>query len=301
MKTIYRRPVQSLIPPYKENGALQLVAATGVTFIMFHFVRIAMLLMEMEKDFVFNAMYPNIGLSDKATFLNKFWTIFTYGLAHHGFWDWITNVIWMYCFASVLQNLAGYKQVIPLFVYALVVGGGFYIGSEFLAPNIFDKPHVYFLGAQAGVISLGFAAFVLMPSYRLHITPGFSIPLTLVLGIYVLLDIIVYVPGQMNVLMLCLGGAATGSVFALLLRNGYKPGEWIYKAMDKLEYLASPDEEALADKRSRKRMEVLRTMYEPKKGVSQNRIDEILDKINEHGYHSLSKEEKETLIRAGKE
>ena len=42
-------------------------------------------------------------------------------------------------------------------------------------------------------------------------------------------------------------------------------------------------------------------MYEAKHGITQSRIDEILDKINQKGYNSLSKEEKEALLRAGKD
>jgi hypothetical protein len=42
-------------------------------------------------------------------------------------------------------------------------------------------------------------------------------------------------------------------------------------------------------------------MYEPKNGISQQRIDDILDKINLRGYNALSKEEKDVLQRAGKE
>ena len=36
------------------------------------------------------------------------------------------------------------------------------------------------------------------------------------------------------------------------------------------------------------------------KSVNQEKIDEILDKISQSGYASLTKEEKELLFRAGK-
>jgi hypothetical protein len=48
-------------------------------------------------------------------------------------------------------------------------------------------------------------------------------------------------------------------------------------------------------------MDILRQMYEPKKGISQQHIDDILDKINAQGYHSLSKAEKDILLRASKD
>lgn len=301
MKTVYRRASQSLIPPYSENGGLQLIIATGVTFIAFHFARIIMLIAGTDKAEVFQLMFPNFGMSSLELFQHKWWTIFTYGWVHHGFLDWVANMIWAYTFASVLQSLAGHRQVIPLFVYALLVGGVFFMGSQYLDASLFKARGNYFFGAHAGVIAIGFAAFVMAPSYRLHFTPTFSVPLALVLGIYVLLDILVFLPNQGNSLMLCAGGMLTGSLFGFALRRGYRPAGWIYDFFDKMEEMATPNEAALSRKKNRKRVEVLRTMYEPKRGISQERIDDILDKINEHGYQTLSREEKDILFRASKD
>ncbi len=301
MRTLYRKTSQSFIPPYSENGALQLIVASGVTFIAFHFWRIIMLIAGKEKEYVVEAMFPNFSLTSLALFQHKFWTILTYGWVHHGFMEWLSNMIWLYCFAAVLQRLAGYRQVIPLFLYALLAGGVFFLGSQFLQPGIFRPRNEYFFGAQAGVMALGFAAFTLVPSYRLQFTPSFSIPLALILGIYVLLDLIVLLPGQGNAMMLCLGGAVTGMLYGLALRNNREPAAWIYRTIDNVQRLATPDEEALYAKKGRKRVDVLRTMYEPKTGISQERIDELLDKINDKGYHSLTREEKDILFRAGKD
>lgn len=302
MKTAYRKSAPPLIPPYNENGALQLIVASGTTFIMFHFVRIVMLIMGKEKQDVFNAMFPNIGLSNLEVYRHKVWTILTYGWVHQGFFDWFTNMIWLYCFASVFQTLAGYKQVIPLFVYAILVGGGVYVGVQLFNIQMFHPGATYYLGSQAGIFAIGFAALTLAPGYRLYLGSSFSVPLVLVLAIFTVLNFVVYIPdGQINAVALCAGGAFTGFVFGRLLKSGYRPAEWIYDLFGKMQTMATPDEHKLAEKKSKKRIEILRTMYEPKKGISQERIDEILDKINDQGYHSLSREEREILLRAGKD
>ena len=301
MKTAYRRPDQIFIPGYQENGALQLIVASGVSFVLFHFVRIIMLLVEMDKTEVFDYMFPNIGLSTLAALTEKFWTVFTYGWVHHGFFDWFTNMIWLYCFGSVLQNIAGYRQVIPLFFLSLVVGGVFYFAALFAAPDIFSPGNRIFLGAQSGVLALGIAAFTLSPRYKLHISSTFTIPLSLFVGIYVLLDLIVYIPDQLYVLALCLGGALTGFGYAHLIKSGFRPGEKVYSGLGRIQTVATPNEASLQERKSAKRMEVLRGMYEPKTGIPQQRIDDILDKINEAGFHALTREEKEILLRASKD
>ena len=93
MKTIRNPEKQFFIPRYEENAALQLVAFTGVTFIMFHFARVIMLVMGYDKDLVAGWVYPNIGLSTVEVFKHKWWTLLSYGLTHQGFWDWFTNMV----------------------------------------------------------------------------------------------------------------------------------------------------------------------------------------------------------------
>ncbi len=301
MKSVYRKSARPSIPGYHENGALQLIVMSGTTFIAFHFVRVVMLIVGMQKTEVFNALFPNIGLSTIPVFKQKFWTIITYGWVHHGFFDWFTNMIWLYCFGSVLQALAGYRQLIPLFTYALIIGGCFYIGSEWMSHDTFGSPGVYFMGANAGIMALAIASLALNPRHRMHFSATFSVPLVLIVGIYVLLNILVYIPKQLNAMMLCLGGGLTGWGFTALLKAGLRPGEWVYDLWSNLEKMATPDDVALGEKKSNKRMEILRHMYEPKKGITQQRIDEILDKINDRGYHTLSGEEKDILLRASKD
>jgi membrane associated rhomboid family serine protease len=301
MKTISQKSSHPFIPSYSENGALQLIIVSSVTFIIFHFTRVVMLILEMDKNEVYDILYSNIGISTLKTFVNKPWTLLTYGWIHRGFFDWFTNMVWVYCFGGILQSIAGYKQVIPLFFYSLIIGGLFYLGGEYLPFLQQGINNSEFVGAQAGVLALGIASLVLSPHYKLTISPNFSIPLILIIGIYLLLDLIVYIPDQLSALILCFGGALTGLLYAALVRNNYRPGEWIYDVLGRFQRLTTPDEAALSEKRGRKRKEVLRQMYEPKKGITQQKIDEILDKINENGYHSLSKEEKDILLRAGKD
>lgn len=298
--SVHSRSSQSRIPGYSENGALQLIVASGVPFVMFHFTRIVLFYCGFTKEEVFNLMFPKVGLSTLVMFQHKWWTPLTYGWIHHGFFDWFTNAIWLYCFGAILQMITSYKQVIPLFIYGLIAGGLFYYGCQYFPYHGFEVPaDHYFLGAQAGVMALAIATLTFAPKYSVHIAPGFTIPLVLIVAIYIVLDIVAYLPGNLNVIVLCSGGAITGFIYALLLKNNFRPGEWVYDILDKLQKMTTPAE--FPEKKSGKRMEILRTMYEPKKGISQMDIDALLDKINETGYHSLTMEEKKRLESASKE
>lgn len=302
MSTMQKQPRHFTIPRYEENAALQLVAFTGVTFIMFHFARVLFLVFGHNKDKVFEMMYPNIGLSTIEVFKHKFWTIFTYGLAHHGFWDWLTNMVWAYCFASLLQALTSYRQVIPLFIYALLGAGIFYFIGQVTAPDFFAlQKGQYILGAYGGISALAVSVLILSPRQRLYLSEGFSIPASLIAVIYFVLTIVSYWENDKAILLLTSGGLLTGALFTLLLKNGYQPATWIYSILNSAEKTLTPKEDTLRKKREdAKRKELLQSYYTPNDEVTQERIDEILDKINEKGYYTLTREEKETLKKAGK-
>lgn len=303
MKTISSTSKSFSIPKYEENAALQLIVITGVTFIMFHFARVLFLVFGHDKNEVFQMMFPNIGLSTIEMFKHKVWTIFTYGWAHHGFWDWATNIIWAYSFAAILQNIAGYRQVIPLFFYGLLAGAITYFVAQLLFPNVFIPYEGQFImGAYGGITALAFTALLLNPKQSLHLSDNFSIPLYLILSVYIVLTVVAYVSVAKGILALSFGGALMGTAFAFLLKKGYQPATWIYDTLNRMEQTVTPKEDAIRKKRElAKRKEILQTFYTPTQDITQERLDEILDKINEKGYYSLSREEKDTLKRAGNE
>jgi membrane associated rhomboid family serine protease len=299
MQTGQKRAYQ-LIPPYGENAALQLVAASGTTLIIYHFTRVMMMIMGTSEAETLSSLVPAVSLSDIDGISARWWTLFSYGWVHTEFWGWITNMIWCYCFGAVLQSLAGFRQVIPLYVYGLTVGGLFYWLAQLLPVDVLRSDHLYFAGAHAGIMSLAFAALTLVPGYKVTIAPGFRIPLFILVILYVLLSCIVFVPGRFLVIVLCLGGALTGVLYAMLLKNGFQPGAWVYSLFSRLSTIAAPDEQKPAFSRHSKRDEVLRSNYKPRHGISQKAIDDILDKINSRGYDALTAEEKDILLKAGK-
>ncbi|HXS37163.1 MAG TPA: rhomboid family intramembrane serine protease [Flavipsychrobacter sp.] len=294
-----RRPVSSFIPGYNKNAVIQLIIVSGVCFVIYQLLSLVMLVVGSGKD-GFNAMIvPNVSLPALVAFKAKFWTLLTYGWIHHGFWELLSNMLWLYCFGSVVQSLVGYKQVIPLYFYSLIVGGVFYLLSQFIPGNNFQAQSFY-IGGYAGLVGLAVAAITVAPDYRYFLGPSLSLPIILVISIFGVL-MILYTGMNMPRLFLLIGGGFTGFVYIKALQSGRRPGEWIYDLFDRVESIVTPNDHNIWLKHDKKRSQVLKKMYEPKQGISQKRIDDILDKINLHGYNSLTAEEKDILLRASKE
>jgi membrane associated rhomboid family serine protease len=301
MNTGKKRSALSYIPGFSDNAVLRLIIFLSVAYVILWLTWGVIMLVYRDGNNFSQYFIPAIALPKLAELKNHWWTFLTYGIFNfpNGFWELISNMLWLYCFGSVVQMLVGPKQVAPLFFYSLVAGSVFYFLAQLL-PGELGKCPPYILGPRAGLMGLAAAAVTLTPNYRFYLTETFRIHILVVAGVFTLLMIVstgYYLP----VIILVAGGGLMGFGYIRLLKSGYRPAEWIYSLARKTENLVTPDENAAWKKNSKKRNDILNKMYEPKHGITQKRIDDILDKINQKGYNALSSEEKDTLMRAGKE
>jgi membrane associated rhomboid family serine protease len=298
MPTNKKRSALSYIPGYSNNAVLQLIIASALLYIMLSISWAIVMLVYGDAANFNNYFIPNIAVPHLAVFRHKWWTIFTYGWLQYpnGFFELLSNMLWLYCFGSVVQMLLGHKQVIPLFAYSLVMGGIVYLGAQYL-PGELGKCPPLILGPRAGLVGMATAAFTLTPKYRFYINDHFSIPMGVVAGIFAVLMVFstgFYIP----MLLMIVGGGLAGFVYVKLLQTGYRPGAWMYDLPARMENIVTPNENVIRRARSNKRNEVM-SQVDTKQSISQKRVDDILDKINQKGYNSLTSEEKELLMRAG--
>jgi membrane associated rhomboid family serine protease len=298
MNTLDRRTTSSRIPGYSQNAVLQLIVASGVGYVAVLAVSVTLVVFGKERHVADSLVMPFVALPAASDFLHHPWTILTYGWAHSSFWQWLTNMIWLYTFGSVMQNLLGFREVIPTYLYGLTLGALAYLGVQ-LIPGI--AAPLPLMTAQAGVMALAAASITMAPKYRFYFGEHFSIPMLVVAGLYFALNLLVYAH-SIPMLVLSLGGLLTGYLVVTLLRNGYRPGAWMYDLMGTINDSVSPDERKLNKIRQQRRQQTIPlTRKQADREVSQNRVDEILDKINQYGVQSLTQEEKDVLQRAAKE
>lgn len=297
--TTQKRSFFSYIPGYHKNAILQVIIVFGTAYVAFHFIEAIMLMIGMSEDRFVSDIMAYVAMPAMPLLKGRLWTLLTYGLVDVGFWKLVTNLIWLYTFGNLVQTMVGYKQVWPLFLYSILAGGVVYQLSQLIPGNAFVGIY-YVYGCQAGIMGMAAAALTITPGYRFYLGDRFSIPIAVVAGIFALL-MLLNTQMHLSLILLLAGGGLTGFGYIKMLQKGYRPGAWMYNLMNLIESTVTPNEHTAWKKNSKKRADVLRKMYEPKQGITQKNIDEILDKINQRGYNSLTKEEKETLFRAGKD
>jgi membrane associated rhomboid family serine protease len=277
------------IAQYNRNAVVQLIAASGVGFVGVHLLWITMIVYAVPEARATELTLRHVGMPGLDLLRERWWTVFTYAWCHRGFWEWLSNMLWLYCFGNVVQMLVGYKQIIPLFLYSVLAGGLAYAGVQLL-PGMALPSGTLYLGGQAGIMAMMVAAITLSPKYRFYLTDHFSIPLLLVAGIFSVLMVLSNMHSIPALVLLAAGGL-TGLAYVRLLQAGYRPGGWVYKLTGRMGSSFTPPSD-------RRQAPGPRTYSHNTRDNSQQVIDRILDKINEKGYESLSREEKDILRKA---
>lgn len=298
MKTEFTRRKESLLSNYSRNALMQLVVILSIGFILLHAVNIIILVLSDEPKTVFrNTVLPQVALQSWEVFMHRPWILVTYLLGHVSFWNLLSNLMWMYCFGSVIQNLVGYKEMIPLYMIAsLIAGGAFLVVSAFWPA----MQGVLYLGALPGIMAFAIGAITLAPGFRFHIGENLAIPLWLLLAVFLLLNMANFAPNSPGMLVLTGSGALVGFVYIRLLRSGNRPGLWLYNTGNAIQNWVTPKEFNPAHHQKR-RTQTLKQIKQEKEVSAADSVDMLLDKISQKGYDSLTAEEKEILMRASKE
>jgi len=232
------------------------------------------------------------------------WTILTYMFSDVSLFRIISNMLWLWAFGSVLQSLTGNKKLIPVYLYSGFFGAVFFILFGILIPAAPGYTGtLWLLGANPAVMGVALAATMISPGYRFfsHINGG--IPLWLVTIVYAAVDL-----GAVSGLPIAysishVGGALAGFLFVWLLKKNKDAGAWMNKVYNRAINLFTPGKNQNSNAIKEKVFYNTgnRSPYSKTSNITQQRIDEILDKISQKGYHHLTKEEKEILKRASEE
>lgn len=234
--------------------------------------------------------------------LTHFWGIFTYMFLHQSIFHLLFNMLGLYWFGMLVEDLIGKTKVLPLYIYGGLFGGLFFV----LAYNLFDVLSANYmtafaLGASASVMAFVAAGAVLAPDFEFNLFMIWRVKLKWIALAYIVLDVINIPNGNAGGHIAHIGGALFGFIYIKMLRNGTDLARPFYAVQDFIEKLL---------RKNKAEMHVHRNTSSSNDGSNktsssgkdkQAKLDAILDKINKSSYDSLSKEEKEFLFKMSKE
>jgi len=256
--------------------------------------------------FVFQAFLPALyaqiiywlQLSSLPTdLIYKPWTLVTYAFVHANFLHLLFNLLILNFASRLFLTFFTQKQFFGLYILSAIFAGLVFVGAFFLLG--IPAPLV---GASAAIMAIVFASATYSPMYQLRLLLIGNVKLWHIAAVFLILDLVQLPTTNMGGHVAHLGGAFFGFIYIKLLQNGTDLSLIVTRIVDFFANLFNP-------KKSTPFKKVHRNPVKPQqkttskiitKDKTQQQIDEILDKISQSGYDSLTKEEKEFLFKAGK-
>ena len=289
----------------ENNPLMMLIVINAMVFILLHFIKSIYLLSQLpEESFQRNMLSYFTLPSDPSTFIGRPWTLLTSFFTQMSLFQLLSHLFWLWTFGSILQETTDDRKVFPLFLYGGLVGAlSFLAYSGILSLSGKQLPPSAFFGALTPVMAIAVATTVLAPQYRFFPMIGGGIPLWVLTLVFFIIDFAA-ISTQPSLMVSHASSALFGFLFARNLLNGRDWSHWMNRLFDRISHSFNPDRRRKSKERVRQKVFYETGGREPFKrraNVTQQKVDEILDKINQKGYSRLTDEEKDLLRRAGEE
>ena len=228
------------------------------------------------------------------------WTILSYMFVHTGIIYMLVTMLWLWAFGSIFQSVSENNKTIPLYIYGGIAGAIVFIAVSYLIPSLRDQiAYSTMFGANASIMALAIGATTLAPNYKLFQQLNGGIPLWVLTLVYIIIDMAG--SGGTAHHLAHLGGGLAGYLFILSGKKGYDWSKWMNDVYVWFIDLCSPDKKRKKQVTVREKMFYntgTRKPFDKKPVVTEQRIDQILDKINQKGFDHLTEEEKTILEKA---
>jgi membrane associated rhomboid family serine protease len=226
----------------------------------------------------------------------QIWQLFTYMFMHGDFWHLALNMFALWMFGMDLENDWGSKRFAW---YYFLCGLGAGISNLLISPLFGTSGPT--IGASGAVYGILLAFGMTYPNRPIFVYFLLPLQAKYFVLIYLVLELYNGVTGTMDGIahFAHLGGAAVGF---LILSTGQRflPVQKIWERT-KERFTA---QEHATTRSYRRENEVSDAQYyditDEESRINQQRVDEILDKISQYGYQSLTEEEKRILFEASK-
>lgn len=289
-----------------ENNALTwLVIINCSVFMVLNFIKIVYYVSDIPQEFFQHQILDWFSLPASFDKLgSRPWVVLSYMFSHVDVWQLISSLLWLWGFGYILQDLTGNNKLIPIYIYGGFVGGLFFLLTSNIVPALaHNVEFMQMVGGGSAVMAIAVATTTLAPDYRIFPMINGGIPLWVATVVFVAIDFATIASASGGMAVAHLAGGAMGYFYIRQLRStGKDIGKWMTDFMNWLNDLFNP-EKKYTPKSQKEQLYYNATKPPFKKipNVTQQRVDELLDKINQEGYHMLTDEEKAFLKKASKE
>jgi membrane associated rhomboid family serine protease len=285
------------------NALVLLIIFNIIVYILLSFTKILYLLNNgTEESFVAQVISYISVPAQPAVFATRPWTLLIYMFAHYQILELVSSMLWLWGFGYIFQNLTGNRKLIPVYIYGGLAGSLFFLLAVNLIPSTRENINSVYplLGAGPALMALAVATTVLAPRYKVF--PRLNIPLWPLTIAFILIRVGTVDIGSFGHIISLVAGGLMGYVFVWQLQKGNDWSQWMTDAVNWADDLFRPEKKHIKNPpKSQLFYKSNQKPFEKTPHVTQQRVDDLLDKIHHKGYYSLTEEEKEFLKKASRE
>lgn len=239
--------------------------------------------------------FPNwLAVSSEPTlFLTRPWTLLTYAFFHYGFLHLFFNMMVLNFSSRLFLTFFTQKQYLGLYILSAIFSALCFVLSFYFLHQTSSM-----VGASAAIMALLVATTTYQPLMEIRLLLIGNVKLWHITAVLLLLDLLQIQMNNTGGHIAHLSGAFLGYIYIKLLQNGTD----LSRIVDSILNLFSKKQSTPFRKVhvNPKKPAAKRESKIVIKDKTQQQLDEILDKISQSGYDSLTAEEKEFLFKAGK-
>ncbi|MGK0317663.1 MAG: membrane associated rhomboid family serine protease [Saprospiraceae bacterium] len=237
-------------------------------------------------------------------FLFKPWTMFTHMFVHSGFWHIIWNMLIFYWFGRIVGDLIGDRHMLPIYLLGGIAGGVGVLLSYQIVPQYIGS---YAIGASAAVMALVIVAGIINPDHEIRLLFLGIVKIKFIILFIIFMDLIgIGNKDNTGGHIAHIFGMLMGWFYMAQMSQGNDLGNKVNNITDKIFGLFDRDRKPRKKKSPLKvkfKSDKIKNMAERRADTNNNnqvQVDQILDKIKQKGYESLSDAEKDILYKASK-
>jgi membrane associated rhomboid family serine protease len=281
----------------QRNSLIKLIYINATIFILLNLALILMLLFNISGSFILSYFAVP---SDLMHLLLHAWTPITYMFLHESFWHLLFNMLSLFWFGKIFLIYFSEKQLVGLYLLGGFIAACFYVVAFNLFPYYAPLIHQsILLGASGSIMAIIVASAIQSPNMELQLLFLGGVKLKYIAIVAVLTSFFGITSDNGGGQLAHLGGALTGYLFVVSLRQGKDLTSGLNKILNAIYNLFGPRKLKVKPNSTRKNSPMSDAEFNVNKARKMAEIDKILDKIKTSGYESLSSEEKKRLFEQG--
>ncbi len=246
--------------------------------------------------------------SNFSVLIYKPWTLITYMFFHAGIFHILFNLIVLNFSARLFETYFTPKQLFGVFLLGGIFAGIIYLLSYQFFPYLSNSRSTL-VGASGAIMAVLFATVTYNPMMHIRLFLFGSVKLWQIASVLIIMDLIQLPMNNTGGHLAHLGGALFGFIYIRTLQKGNDMSLIVTKTLDFFANIFNKKKTKTPFKKVHKNYNRTNTANRKEnkihsniviKDKNQQQIDDILDKISQSGYDSLTQDEKDFLFRSAK-